>query len=43
MKRARKAFKKVKSYLGRVTRDIIRQVDLSKDAALSDLYIRLCN
>lgn len=37
MKRARKAFKKVKSYLGRVTRDIIRQVDLSKDAALSFL------
>lgn len=35
MKRARKAFKKVKSYLGRVMRDIIRQVDLSKDAELA--------
>ena len=35
MKGAKKAFKKVKSYLGRVTRDIIRQVDLSKDAELA--------
>lgn len=37
MKRARKEFKKVKSYLGRVTRDIVRQVDLSKDIKLSIL------
>jgi len=37
MKRARKEFKKVKSYLGRVTRDIIRQVDLSKDTELASL------
>jgi IS5 family transposase len=37
MKRARKQFKKVKSYLGRVTRDIIRQVDLSKDPELAFL------
>src|SRR5262245_48332883 len=37
MKRARKEFKKVKSYLGRVTRDIIRQVDLSKEPALAYL------
>jgi IS5 family transposase len=37
MKRARKAFKQVKSYLGRVTRDIVRQVDLSKDKVLSFL------
>lgn len=37
MKRARKEFKKVKSYLGRVTRDIIRQVDLSKDPQLAFL------
>lgn len=37
MKRARKEFKKVKSYLGRVTRDIRRQVDLSKDAELAFL------
>jgi IS5 family transposase len=35
MKRARKEFKKVKSYLGRVTRDILRQVDLSKDPELA--------
>lgn len=34
MKRARKEFKKVKSYLGRVTRDIIRQADLCKDPEL---------
>lgn len=34
MKRARKEFKKVKSYLGRVTREIGRKVDLSKDAEL---------
>jgi IS5 family transposase len=37
MKRARKEFKKVKSYLGRVTRDICRNVDLSKDFKLSFL------
>lgn len=37
MKRARKAYKKVKSYLGRVTRDIIRQVDLSRDEELAYL------
>jgi IS5 family transposase len=37
MKRARKEFKKVKSYLGRVMRDIIRQVDLSKDPELAFL------
>lgn len=37
MKRARKEFKKVKSYLGRVTRDIIRQVDLSQDKELEYL------
>lgn len=37
MKRARKEFKKVKSYLGRVTRDIIRQVDLSQDKELQYL------
>jgi IS5 family transposase len=35
MKRARKEFKKVKSYLGRATRDIIRQIDLSKDPELA--------
>jgi len=34
MKRAKKEFKKVKSYLGRVTREIGRKVDLSKDAEL---------
>ena len=34
MKRARKTFKKVKSYLGRVMRDIIRQADLSHDPEL---------
>jgi IS5 family transposase len=37
MKRARKELKKVKTYLGRVTRDIIRQVDLSKDAEIAFL------
>jgi IS5 family transposase len=37
MKRARKEFKKVKSYLGRVTRDICRQVDLNCDEAISFL------
>jgi len=37
MKRARKEFKKVKSYLGRVTRDIIRQIDLSQDQELAYL------
>lgn len=37
MKRARKEFKKVKSYLGRVVRDIVRQTDLSKDAELAIL------
>lgn len=35
MKRARKQFKKVKSFLGRVLRDIIRQVDLNMDPELS--------
>lgn len=40
MKRARKEFKKVKSYLGRVTRDIQRQVDVSKDAELSYLIFQ---
>jgi len=35
MKRAKKQFKKVKSYLGRVTREIVRQVDLSKDLKLA--------
>jgi IS5 family transposase len=39
MKRARKEYKKVKSYLGRVTRDIIRQADLSNDPEL--LYLVL--
>ena len=34
MKRARKEFKKVKSYLGRVTREICRKIDLSKEAEL---------
>ena len=34
MKRARKAFKKVKSYLARVTRDILRQADLRCDPEL---------
>jgi IS5 family transposase len=37
MKRARKEFKKVKSYLGRVTRDILRQVDVSQDSELAFL------
>lgn len=37
MKRARKEFKKIKSYLGRVARDIKRQVDLTQDAKLSFL------
>ena len=37
MKRSRKEFKKVKSYLGRITRDICRQVDLDCDAELSFL------
>lgn len=35
MKRARKEFKKVRSYLGRVTRDIVRQANLSKDLELA--------
>jgi IS5 family transposase len=34
MKRARKEFKKVKSYLGRVTRELCRKIDLSKDPEL---------
>lgn len=34
MKRARKEFKKVKSYLGRVTREIGRKVDLSNEPDL---------
>lgn len=34
MKRARKEFKKVKSYLGRVTRDIVRRVEISRDKEL---------
>ena len=37
MKRAKKCFKKVKMYLGCVTRDITRQVDLSKDPDLAFL------
>jgi len=37
IKMAKKQFKKVKSYLGRVTRDIIRQADLSKDPELAFL------
>lgn len=37
MKRAKKAFKKVKAYLGRVMRDIKRQVDLSREPQLSFL------
>lgn len=40
MKRARKAFKKVKSYLGRVMRDIIRQVDVGQDAELAHLILQ---
>jgi transposase, IS5 family len=35
MRRARKEFKKIKSYLGRVTRDIMRQVDLSAEPELN--------
>ena len=37
MKKAKAQLKKVKNYLGRVTRDIIRQVDLSKDPELAFL------
>jgi IS5 family transposase len=40
MKRAKKEFKKVKSYLGRVTRDIIKQTDLSKDPELAYLIFQ---
>lgn len=35
MKRARKEFKKVRSYLGRVTRDIERKADTSEDSELA--------
>ena len=34
MKRARKEFKKVRSYLGRVTRDIQRKTDVTRDPEL---------
>lgn len=37
MKRSRKEFKKVRSYLGRVTRDIQRKVDVSEDLELCHL------
>jgi transposase, IS5 family len=37
MKRARKEYKKVKSYLGRVTRDIVRQADVREDPELACL------
>lgn len=37
MKRARKEHKKVRSYLGRVTRDIERKVDLTRDEGLAFL------
>ena len=39
-KRARKEFKKVKSYLGRVARDIERQVDITTDPELSSLLLQ---
>jgi transposase, IS5 family len=37
MKRSRKEYKKVRSYLGRVTRDIQRKADIKSDAELSFL------
>jgi len=37
MKRSRKEFKKVKTYLGRVVRDISRKVDVASDLALTFL------
>lgn len=37
MKRAKKEFKKIKNYLGRVARDIVRQVDLSQDKEMAYL------
>jgi IS5 family transposase len=40
MKRARKEFKKVKSYLGRVMRDILRQTDVSQDPELAFLILQ---
>jgi IS5 family transposase len=40
MKRARKEYKKVKSYLGRVMRDITRRINIKDDVELANLILQ---